>query len=98
MKDLKALPEKLSFVVEASKKYLPLLFCLLLLLVYGFLAYRINVFSNQAPSVNDINTQSRTSQVPHIDQATLTQLKNLQDNSVNVKSLFNDARSNPFQE
>jgi len=98
MSDLKALPEKLNSLLASSKKYFPLLFCLLLALVYGFLFFQVQQLNNAEPSATDVTNQSQTSQVPHIDQTTLTQLKNLQDNSVSVQSLFNDARSNPFQE
>lgn len=98
MKDLKALPEKISDLLPKIKRYLPLFSMLLVLIIYGLLMYRVQVLNNQEPLSTDVTAASRTAQVPHIDQATLDQLKSLQDNSVSVQSLFNDARSNPFQE
>lgn len=98
MKDLKALPEQLSEFVSRIKRYLPALFCLLLLCIYGFLVYQVQILNTREPSSSDVAAQSTTAQVPHIDTTTLNQLKNLQDNSVSVQSLFDSARSNPFQE
>ena len=89
---------KFSDYLPAIKKYLPPLFALLVLLVYGFLLYRVQVLNNQSPSNTDILNQSHSAQVPHIDPKLVGQLKNLQDNSVSVQSLFSDGRSNPFNE
>jgi hypothetical protein len=98
MKDMKNLPEKLADLLQRSKRYIPLLFCLFLVIIYGFLVYRVQVLNSSEPSSSAVANQSITAQVPHIDQNVLNQLKSLQDNSVNVQSLFNQARSNPFQE
>lgn len=76
-------------------RYAVLLFFLLLAGVYGFLIFRINSLSNATPT--DSSPVS-TVQVPHIDPTVVKQLQQLQDNSVSVKSLFDQARSNPFQE
>ena len=96
MKDLKALPEKLLQIAETSKQYLPLLFLLLLLAIYGFLFLQVRTLNAQEPSAADVTAKSRTASVPHIDQKVLDQVQSLQDNSVSVQTLFVDARSNPF--
>jgi len=98
MNDLKAQLEKLGDAAAALKRYLPALFCLLLLCIYGFLVYQVQVLNTREPSSSDVAAQSVTAQVPHIDTNTLDQLKSLQDNSVSVQTLFDTARSNPFQE
>lgn len=98
MKDIKQIGSKLLDFVERAKRYSPLLFCLLLALMYGFLIYRVQVLNSAEPSAVDTAAQSKTAQVPHIDQRVIDQLQSLQDNSVSVQSLFDQARSNPFQE
>ena len=98
MNNLKQLSEKLLAGAQNLKRYAPLLFCLLLAIVYGYLVYQVQVLNNREPSAVDVANQSKTAQVPHIDQAVIDQLQSLQDNSVNVQSLFDQARSNPFQE
>lgn len=98
MKNLNNLSEKFISQTKRLKHYLPILFCLLLVLVYGFIAYRSNVLNQAEPTAGAATLQARTSQVPRIDPTVVSQLQNLQDNSVSVKALFDQARSNPFQE
>ena len=96
MKDLGSMTEKLQEILGKVRRFLPLLFCLLLLVLYGFLAYRVNVLNSAEPSPTDTATQAQTAAVPRIDPNVIEQLKNLQDNSVTVKTLFATGRDNPF--
>ena|SRR6266496_2161058 len=85
-------------VERRLSKYTVVLFLLLLAATYGYVLFRISVQVNVQPSDTDITTQAKASAVPHVDPTAVKQLESLQDNSVNVKSLFNQARSNPFHE
>src|SRR4051812_45969164 len=96
--NLRELLDKALEQVERAKRYAPILFCVFLALVYGFVVYRVQVLNSSEPSASDVATQSRTASVPHIDPTVLSQLQKLQDNSVSVQTLFNESRSNPFQE
>lgn len=49
----------------------------------------VNVTATEAPA-------AKTAKTPRIDTALVQQLQQLQDNSVTVRSLFNEARENPF--
>lgn len=94
--NIKDIPAKLMELLGKLNRYAVVLFLLLVALVYGFLMMRIQSLQNVQPS----NTPVRGTVVatPHIDQSVVDQLQQLQDNSVSVKSLFDQARSNPFQE
>ena len=72
------------------------LFFALLAMVYGFIAWRVSELSNVPPQSN--TTSQTVPASPHIDQATVNKIEQLQDNSVNVKALFDQARQNPFNE
>lgn len=98
MKDIQDLSEKIKSRFAGGKRYLPVLFGLLLFIIYGFLAYRVSTLNNAEPSPDDVTLQTKTVQVPSIDPKVISQLKNLQDNSVSVRALFNQARNNPFNE
>ncbi len=75
-----------------------ILICITLVVIaYGFIILRINTLSNAQPNQSTIASQA-TSSEPHIDQATINKVKQLQDNSVNVQVLFNQSRQNPFHE
>ncbi len=98
MKDLEKLTDKILPVVKQLKRYLALIFVVLVAVIYGFLMYQVTALNSKEPSDSDIAAQSQTTKVPHVDPAVLKQIQSLQDNSVNVQSLFDAARSNPFQE
>jgi hypothetical protein len=83
--------------VATLSRYAAVLFMVLVAGVYGFVVLRINALSNAQPSGSDVAAQSTTTPVPRIDPKTAQQLQNLEDNSVNVQTLFEQARNNPFQ-
>lgn len=96
--DIKSIPSKLLEIVQRLKGYSVIAFIALIVILYGFVLLRISVLSSTEPSEDAISKHVQTAKVLHIDQAVVDQLQSLQDNSVSVKSLFNEARGNPFQE
>lgn len=94
--DLKLLTAKASLGIEKARRFSLPGFVILVVLLYGFVLFRINTLSNAQPSSDSVTSQVRAARVPHIDQAVVKQLESLHDNSVNVQTLFNEARSNPF--
>lgn len=96
-RSLKELLDKLVAKLQGLQRYSLVLFIVLIALVYGFILFRIKTLNDTQPSADAIAAQVKAAQVPHIDEAAIKQLQSLQDNSVNVKTLFNEARSNPFQ-
>jgi len=95
--DIKALPEQLAQLGHKLNRYRVILFAVFVAGVYGFISYKIFVLSNPSTDTNNVSTQV-TSLTPHIDVRVVDQLESLQDNSVNVKALFKNARQNPFAE
>jgi hypothetical protein len=95
--NLKSLPVLLENIEHLVSRYAIILFFLLLVAVYGFILLRINSLSNAQPDSSAVSTQAQTVAIPHIDPTVVQQIQNLQDNSVSVQALFNQARTNPFQ-
>jgi len=95
---IKDIPSKTVEALSRLGKYAVLLFILLLSIVYGFLVLRINSMQSAPPSSVSGSQKVTVVTTPHIDPKLVSQLQQLQDNSVSVKSLFDQARSNPFQE
>lgn len=90
----------LPLLVKASgvlSRYAAILFFLLISIVYGFVVLRISSLANIQPSQSDIDAQTKSTPVPRVDPKVAEQLQSLEDNSVNVQTLFNEARNNPFQ-
>ena len=95
---LKSLTDQSTQLLGTLQHYSVLLFVLVVAILYGYLAYTINSLSNAEPAPDAISSQVKAARVPNIDPTVLKQLKKLQDNSVNVRTLFSDKRQNPFQE
>ena len=95
--DLKYIPEKINELSARLRPYSFLIFILFVALLYGFVLMKINSLSQAEPTAEAVTGQVKAAQVPHIDEAVVKQLESLEDNSVSVQTLFNEARSNPFQ-
>lgn len=96
--DLKTISTKLSPLVERIKKYGAFSVFIIVLGVYAFLIFSINKMSQAEPSEAMVQEKLQTVQVPKLDQATLKKINDLRDQNVQVKSLFDQARDNPFAE
>jgi hypothetical protein len=94
---IKELPAQTAELLGRFKKYAVLAFIIVVAGVYGFLVFRINSMQSMLPASGGLQKGSVVA-TPHIDPSLVTQLQQLQDNSVSVKTLFDQARSNPFQE
>ncbi len=101
MKSNLSLTKLIKSLRESERKaatYKAFLFFLALAALYGFIVWRINVLSSAPPSASDLSNASKGTAQPHIDQTTIDKIQSLKDNNVNVQSLFDQARQNPFQE
>lgn len=96
--DIKALAEKYLAKLEGARKYSVAIFVVFVAVMYGFLLYRINTLNSVQPTPDQVAAKVQAAKVPHIDEKVVQQLQSLQDNSVSVQTLFNEARNNPFQQ
>jgi hypothetical protein len=87
---------KLGEYGRKLQPYTLIAFVLFAAALYGFVLLQINALSNQEPTEDAINTQVKTAKLSTIDPAVVKQLQTLQDRSVSVSTLFEDARNNPF--
>lgn len=96
--DLEKYIKKLLPVAGFIQKYSRFLFFLLLAGICGFLIFRINSLAGVTPSESDITDRLQTVTRPRIDESALQKIQELQDQNVQVQSLIQDARDNPFSE
>lgn len=96
--------DKLSLSVVLTKIIKPiytfrivLFFCVVALL-YGGIIWRINSLANQEPTETQTKTAQDKSKMQRINPSTAEKMRQLQDNSVRVQTLFEEARKNPFNE
>ncbi|MCA9330473.1 hypothetical protein KC957_00340 [Candidatus Saccharibacteria bacterium] len=93
-----SISEQLKPAVQFVTKYKKFLFGLVVLLILTFLVFRINQLSSAEPSEAAIDEKLQTVTRPKIDQSILDRIQQLQDQNVEVKALFDQARNNPFNE
>lgn len=93
--DLAALGTQLGGLTKRLRAYSGFVFFLLVAALYGFILWRINVYSNAPAAQSSAGTPVAQ---PHIDPEVAQKMLDLQSNSVSVQALFNEARQNPFQE
>lgn len=96
--DLKSLLAKLNKALEFIKRYIVFIFIVIMLMIFGFFVFRINQFSRTEPTEEAVNEKLQTVQRPKIDKSVLDKIQQLQDQNIQVHSLFEQARNNPFNE
>jgi hypothetical protein len=84
--------------VKRLQPYSLFIFLIFVAALYGFVLLRVHNLNAAEPSPDAVSSQVKAAQIPRIDPAVVQQLQSLQNNSVSVQALFNQARSNPFQE
>lgn len=95
---LKDVSKRLIPALLFVKRYAVLLFIIILLGIFGFLVFRINQYSRIEPNEDAIQEKLQSAQRPKVDQSSLNKIQQLQDQNVQVQSLFDAARKNPFNE
>lgn len=80
------------------RAYVGFMLFLLFAAVYVFVIMRISMLSNPAVDNAAVTGESQASPAPRIDDQAAKQLQSLKDNSVNVQTLFDQTRTNPFEE
>jgi hypothetical protein len=97
-KSLKQLPEVFGAFGAKISRYKIILFVVFIAAVYGFVLFHLSQDNNAQPTDDQISAQTSPIATAHIDKTVVAQLEKLQDNSVSVNTLFQQARNNPFQE
>jgi hypothetical protein len=95
--DVRALLDKAMARLQIVRRYSFVIFVVFVAGLYSFVLFQISNLNNTQPTADAVSAQVKAAQIPRIDPALLSQLQSLQDNSVNVQALFNQARNNPFQ-
>ena len=96
--DLKNFTKVLLDIGTRIKKYAGVLLFLLFMGVYVYMVFQINTLSNPHVDQNEVQSQAKKLPSPRIDEESAKKLQSLKDNSVNVQTLFDQSRTNPFQE
>ena len=93
------LAEKLASILALSKKYATFSFVIVFLCIYVFLVQQIGKLINSEASPQAV-TETSTQPISRlkVDKAAVEQMEQLESQNVQVQTLFNEARENPFTE
>lgn len=98
MKNLRRIKEQALHYLYVARQNAALIFIVFLVAIYGFLTWRIMQLMQTQPSSSDVSAQLQTVGVPKVDPTVVQKMEDLKDNNISVQALFDNARSNPFQE
>lgn len=96
--DLKDIPAKLLALLQKLKKYTVFICILAVLGIFVFLVWRIQHYATVEPTDTDVVNKLNELHTPRLDQDAVNKILLLEDQNVEVQTLFNQARQNPFQE
>ena len=95
---LKSLQPKIVGVLHVLQRYMVLIFIFAFVGIYGFLVFRINTLAASEPTEEAVQERLETVQRPRIDQDAVDKIEQLEEQNIEVQTLFNEARKNPFNE
>lgn len=96
--DLKSLQPLLKKALKILLKHAVFITILIVLLVYVLVVSRINQLANAEPSMDAETTALAKDSIPRVDKTAIQQIQSLEQNNTQVQTLFENARTNPFQE
>ncbi len=96
--DFKSLLPKLKKAEQPLSRHAVFIAIIVVLLIYSFVVLKINTLSNAEPTPDAETTALAKSTVPKINQSAIQSIQSLESTNTQVRSLFEQARDNPFQE
>ncbi len=92
------LPPKVISFVQKLKGYAVLIFFVALIGIYGFLVYQINVLTSTEPDEDMVTERLQGVRRPKVDEKAVEALQQLEASNIEVQTIFQQARDNPFGE
>lgn len=97
-KDVAKIINQLGPLRAGLKRHRITLFIVCFLSIYTFLVYQINSLINREPEAAAISSKQQITKRLTIDQDSIDQILQLEEQNIDVKALFEQARNNPFNE
>ncbi len=96
--EVRSFPSKLKPLVGVMQHYIVFAYFIALLLIFGFFVFRINQYAQQEPADDAVQEKLQTVKRPRLDKDVVIKIEQLESQNIEVQSLFDKARSNPFNE
>jgi hypothetical protein len=96
--DIKALMPKLKKLWQKFAVHVPFAIIVVVLFVYLFVVWQIKNFAAVEPSPDAESQAAASAKISRIDKNAIAQIQDLEENSPQIKALFDKARKSPFNE
>ena len=96
--NVRSLKKKLADFFKKNRSYASFIFFVGILLIYTFLVYQISKLTLSEPSEAEVTQQIQNTGRVRVDQQSIDKIQQLQDQNIEVQSLFESARDNPFKD
>ena len=90
--------EKAAVALALMKRFRFILIFIIFSTMYGYIMMQVTAINEQLPSEKQITDKVTASPRPKIEQELIDKITSLEQENVQVKTIFNDARQNPFAE
>lgn len=91
------LKKKLVKALAFCSRYSFLIFFIIFAAMSGFLVTRIGELSRAEPSQAEIDQRLQDIKMPKVDDDAIAKLKELQGRNISIEALFDNGRTNPFE-
>lgn len=96
--DMKDLPAKIRSLLGGVGRFSAIIFILFFALIYGFLVQRLGTLTSREPDQSEVMEELNIVRRPKIDEEAVRKIEQLEAQNVEVQTLFEAARRNPFAE
>ena len=85
-------------IIDFVKRYRFILFFVLFAGLYLYLMFTINQLTTATPSQSEVDSELKTVKRLRVDEDAVDSMLRLEEENIEVKGLFEEARNNPFAE
>lgn len=94
--NFKVLQKRINKFFRTQKRHSAFLGVIIVLLAYLFVVWQISKLAVAEPTSEQAAVAE--TQIPKIDKKAIDQIQSLEKTNTDIRSLFDNARNNPFQE
>lgn len=91
-------PRIVNATISVLQQYAKFIFIILMLGLYGYLVLHVSSLIQADISQTDVLEQMESTNRAQVDERAVERILTLQDQNVQVESIFEEARDNPFSE
>lgn len=93
-----AVSAQIAPLIDKFRRYNVFIFIVTFLGVYGFLILQVSSLTQSEPTAAELNESLGTVKRLKLDQESIDKLEELEEQNIEVQTLFQQARDNPFTE